>query len=70
MRAKNGSTNAIWWNGDKAHQIDFTNTNASAWYYGRLNKIKETHSIDSFKFDAGETDYNAEVSYLFLFFFS
>lgn len=61
VKATNGSDNAIWWNGDHAHQIDFTNTKAATWYYTRLRNIQKKNGIDSYKFDAGETDYTAEV---------
>ncbi|CAG2115530.1 unnamed protein product [Medioppia subpectinata] len=42
-----------WWNGKGGH-IDFTNKKAQQWFISRLQHIKNTTGIDSFKFDAGE----------------
>ena len=42
-----------WWEGKGAH-VDFTNKAAQDWYVGRLNHLRNTTGIDSFKFDAGE----------------
>ncbi len=42
-----------WWNGEAAH-IDFTSNDARNWFVSRLQHIKNTTGIDSFKFDAGE----------------
>ncbi|CAH0558146.1 unnamed protein product, partial [Brassicogethes aeneus] len=52
-----GSDHAYWWDSDDSHQIDFTKPEAQDWYVNRLEKLRKNHGIDSFKFDAGETDY-------------
>ncbi|XP_066252568.1 myogenesis-regulating glycosidase-like [Euwallacea similis] len=56
---RNGAneTHAVWWDGDDAHQIDFTNPEAAKWWSDRLQNLKDTYGLDSFKFDAGEIDY-------------
>ncbi|KAJ8922534.1 hypothetical protein NQ315_007564 [Exocentrus adspersus] len=56
---KNSSGESIgsWWDGPEARQIDFTNPHAAKWYSARLNKLRDSVGIDSFKFDAGEIDY-------------
>ncbi|XP_019874297.2 myogenesis-regulating glycosidase [Aethina tumida] len=56
VKDKNGNTHADWWNTNTSHQIDFTQEEARKWYSDRVSKIKN-HGIDSFKFDAGESDY-------------
>lgn len=57
--AKNisGQTLAIWWNSDNSHQIDFTNSEAAQWWVDRVKKLQENPGIDSFKFDAGESNF-------------
>ncbi|KAJ8922547.1 hypothetical protein NQ315_007577 [Exocentrus adspersus] len=50
-------TKAIWWEGDDAHQIDFTNPEAAEWFSTRISVLKDDPGVDGFKFDAGETDY-------------
>lgn len=42
-----------WWDGGMAAILDFTNSYATEWYVGQLNKIRNETGIDSFKFDAG-----------------
>ncbi|CAG2107528.1 unnamed protein product, partial [Medioppia subpectinata] len=42
-----------WWNGKGGH-IDFTNKKAQQWFVSRVQNIRDTTGIDSFKFDAGE----------------
>lgn len=49
-----------WWNGNAAH-IDFTNAAAYEWFRQRLESLKQTVGIDSFKFDAGESDWAPAV---------
>lgn len=61
MKSTNGSTRATWWNGDNAHQIDFTNSKAVQWFSTRVKTLQQSTGIDSFKFDGGETDYSEEV---------
>ncbi|KAJ8301025.1 hypothetical protein KUTeg_022544 [Tegillarca granosa] len=55
---KQGNVPALvsWWQGVGAI-IDVTNMEAVDWYVSRLEKMKETYDIDSFKFDAGEMTY-------------
>ncbi|KAH1021222.1 hypothetical protein HUJ04_010761 [Dendroctonus ponderosae] len=50
-------TNAVWWNSDYGHQIDFTKPAAAQWWSDRVKSIQESIGMDSFKFDAGEVDY-------------
>nr|ADC97876.1 glycoside hydrolase family 31 [Chrysomela tremula] len=59
---ENNSTKASWWITDDAHQIDFTNPEAAKWWTVRLERLLENPNIDSFKFDAGETDYAPQPS--------
>lgn len=53
----NGSPDTMWWNSEpnEAVHIDFTNSEAAQWFVNRLNTLKATSGIDSFKFDAGES---------------
>ncbi|XP_074026042.1 myogenesis-regulating glycosidase isoform X2 [Leptinotarsa decemlineata] len=55
-----GMTNGSWWNSEDAHQIDFTNPEAVKWWTNRVQKLKHNPKIESFKFDAGETDYSPQ----------
>ncbi|XP_066146993.1 myogenesis-regulating glycosidase [Euwallacea fornicatus] len=57
VRNPANETHAVWWDGDNAHQIDFTNPEAAKWWADRVSKLKDTYGFDSFKFDGGETDY-------------
>lgn len=61
MKNVNGDTKAIWWYGDDSHQIDFTKPEAANWFSARVGLLKENPGVDSFKFDAGETDYAIPV---------
>lgn len=63
VKNNKGSTHAAWWNGNDSHQIDFTQEEARKWYSDRVSKIKD-HGIDSFKFDAGESNYADAVNSL------
>ncbi|RZB39964.1 putative family 31 glucosidase [Asbolus verrucosus] len=56
-KAADGSDQTSWWDGNPAHYIDFTNDEARSWFIDRLKLLQELHGIDSFKFDAGESDY-------------
>lgn len=51
------SDETSWWDGTTAHHIDFTKEEARKWFVDRLKLLQELHGIDSFKFDAGESDY-------------
>nr|AHH86054.1 glycoside hydrolase family 31 [Gastrophysa viridula] len=62
VRDENNNTKAVWWNSDNAHQIDFTNPQAAKWWSARLNNLRNNIKIDSFKFDAGETNYGPQPS--------
>ena len=48
--------NVLWWNGI-AGMLDVTNPAAVDWFVNRLEKVRQDIGIDSFKFDAGETNY-------------
>lgn len=63
MKNINGDTRAIWWESTNGHQIDFTNPEAAKWFSDRVTQLKTNPGIDSFKFDAGETDYAIPVMY-------
>lgn len=57
VKNKNANDTAIWWESNDAHQIDFTQPAAAKWFSDRIAVLKKDPGIDSFKFDAGETDY-------------
>ncbi|XP_071552492.1 myogenesis-regulating glycosidase-like isoform X2 [Panulirus ornatus] len=50
-----------WWQGSSAGIIDFTNSEAAAWWSKRLLDLRHQTGIDSFKFDAGETSWLPKV---------
>uniref|UniRef100_A0A7G3AJ38 Putative maltase glucoamylase n=1 Tax=Lutzomyia longipalpis TaxID=7200 RepID=A0A7G3AJ38_LUTLO len=62
----NGKEDTQWWNSEQgeAAYIDFTNPEAANWYTSRLHKLLEDTGIDSFKFDAGESSWQPDVSSL------
>jgi alpha-glucosidase (family GH31 glycosyl hydrolase) len=49
----------LWWAaaGSMAMIVDFTDPNAVTWYTNRLKSLQVNYGIDSFKFDAGETNW-------------
>lgn len=53
-----------WWQGRNSGILDFTNAEAVEWWVGRLEKLRTDHGIDSFKFDAGETNWLPHSSLL------
>lgn len=62
MKNPKGETKATWWDGNDAHQIDFTKSAAANWFTERLAALQKNPGIDGFKFDAGEPDYAIMVS--------
>ncbi|XP_056630345.1 myogenesis-regulating glycosidase-like [Diorhabda sublineata] len=63
VKGEDGLNNATWWNGDKiGHQIDFTHPEAAEWWNSRVMKLRKEQQFDSFKFDAGESDYGQQPS--------
>ena len=57
IKSQNGSVLInSWWEGKGAH-VDFTNKEAQNWFVSRLEHIKNSTGIDSFKFDAGELNW-------------
>ncbi|KAJ8922533.1 hypothetical protein NQ315_007563 [Exocentrus adspersus] len=60
LKNSSGDSVGSWWDGTEARQIDFTNPHAARWYSARLNKLRNSPGIDSFKFDAGEIGYAPE----------
>lgn len=59
----NNNSDTQWWRSgpNEAGYIDFTNLEAANWYEQRLQKLQKDAGIDSFKFDAGETNYAPNV---------
>ncbi|XP_071509210.1 myogenesis-regulating glycosidase-like [Diadema antillarum] len=58
VKEENGQTALIsWWAGTQAAMLDVTNPDAVDWFVQRLEDVRTTYGIDSFKFDAGETNY-------------
>lgn len=49
----------MWWNG-LAGMLDVTNPKAVDWFVNRLETVRQDIGIDSYKFDAGETNYLVE----------
>ena len=45
-----------WWQGSGA-MVDVTNKEACRWYANRLERFQKEYAMDSFKFDAGETNW-------------
>ena len=56
VRNDSNSVLTEWWNGVAA-TIDFTNPNASNWWMDRLKRLQDEIGFDSFKFDAGESNW-------------
>ncbi|CAG5120955.1 unnamed protein product [Candidula unifasciata] len=46
-----------WWDGSYAGVLDFTNTDAVAWYLNKVANLKTVYNVTSFKFDAGEVNW-------------
>lgn len=58
VKNEDGSTALIrWWAGLQAGMLDVTNPEAVDWFVERLEQFRTQYGIDSFKFDAGETNY-------------
>ena len=55
VRGINSSLPALthWWDGPLAGILDTTNENATDWFVSKLEEVRQTAGIDSFKFDAG-----------------
>lgn len=67
VKSHNGSTDTIWWNAGPeigAAHWDFTKPEGRSFYRQKLEAIQETHGIDIFKFDAGETTWFPEDAVL------
>ena len=45
-----------WWNGLGA-MLDLTNEAACRWYKSKLKRLQDMYGVDSFKFDAGESNF-------------
>lgn len=54
-RGKTGITS--WWQGGNSGIIDVTNPEAAQWWTDRLKKLQSDTGVDSYKFDAGETNW-------------
>jgi alpha-glucosidase len=46
-----------WWQGAYAGIIDYTNNDAVNWWNTALDKLRTDYGVDSYKFDAGETNW-------------
>lgn len=46
-----------WWQGPLAGYLDFTNPEAVQWWTERLEQLRYKYGIESFKFDAGESNW-------------
>ncbi|XP_049791319.1 myogenesis-regulating glycosidase-like [Schistocerca nitens] len=56
VTSSNGTVDTQWWRG-VGGVIDFTNSEAAAWWACRVWALHKATGIDSFKFDAGETSW-------------
>ena len=57
VKSKSGAVlTQHWWEGQASH-VDFTNKEAQNWFVSRLEHLKNTTGVDSFKFDAGELNW-------------
>ncbi|WAR14813.1 MYORG-like protein [Mya arenaria] len=50
-----------WWDGPLAGILDVSNRSAVDWFLLKLNYMKATYNISSFKFDAGETSWAPHI---------
>ncbi|XP_071493043.1 myogenesis-regulating glycosidase-like [Diadema antillarum] len=57
QNADETTAEVLWWNGPRAGMLDATNPEAVDWFVSRLKQAQAEFGIDSFKFDAGETQY-------------
>lgn len=65
-----GNSSTTWWNmvdNKTAGHIDFTNPKAAKWFQNRLKSLQKETGVDSFKFDAGETDWLPPVTIFIIF---
>lgn len=60
VKSTSGTVNTTWWNG-KGSYIDFTNSEAAAWWSNALRNLLATSGIDTLKFDAGESSWYVYV---------
>ncbi|GAB0098690.1 uncharacterized family 31 glucosidase KIAA1161 [Sergentomyia squamirostris] len=60
----NNISDTEWWNSEKgqAAYIDFTNEKAAEWFSNRLLQLLIDTGIDSYKFDAGESSWQPDIS--------
>lgn len=56
------NSHTVWWRGENASYVDFTNPEAVEWYRDRLLTVRENYDIDSFKFDGGESNFSPKPS--------
>ncbi|XP_059062090.1 myogenesis-regulating glycosidase-like [Achroia grisella] len=61
-----GSVETSWWNDNDTTTayIDFTKPDARKWYTDRLDLLRSSYGIDSFKFDAGESSWTPQIPVL------
>lgn len=54
------SVTTKWWNGEGGY-VDFTNPNAAKWWADRLKQLLDDTGLDSYKFDAGESEWLPQI---------
>ncbi|KAM3958507.1 myogenesis-regulating glycosidase [Aphomia sociella] len=61
-----GSVETSWWNDNDTTTayIDFTKPDARKWYTDKLDLLRSSYGIDSFKFDGGESSWTPQIPVL------
>lgn len=61
VQNSSGSVQTKWWNGNDSAYIDFTNNEAVSWWKNNLQILKKNTNVNSFKFDAGESNFTPNM---------